>query len=175
MCEHSQTSSASQAHTYITNIHLYYKHTPTLQACTYITNIHLHHKQAPTSQKSSTSSTSQTYTYITNIHLHHKHTPTSRTYTYITNIHLHHKHTSTSQTYTYRVVPGSRNWQVETALEFWPVSCTIFRNLLPVAGIWGSFLRFIETGFRNWLAAFLGFSCDFSMMSMNFLWFFRIF
>jgi len=28
---------------------------------------------------------------------------------------------------------------------------TIFRNLL--AGIWGSFLRFIETGFRNWLAA----------------------
>jgi len=39
----------------------------------------------------------------------------------------------------YRVVPGSRNWQVETALEFWPVSCTIFRNLL--AGIWGSFLR----------------------------------
>jgi len=55
--------------------------------------------------------------------------------------------------YTYRVVPGSRNWQVETALEFWPVSCTIFRNLL--AGISGSFLRFIETGFRNWLAAFL--------------------
>ena len=26
-----------------------------------------------------------------------------------------------------------------------------FKNLL--AGIWGSFLRFIETGFRNWLAA----------------------
>jgi len=43
---------------------------------------------------------------------------------------------------------------------------TIFRNLL--AGIWGSFLRFIETGFRNWLAAFLGFSYDFSMMSMIF-------
>jgi len=65
---------------------------------------------------------------------------------------------------TYRVVPGSRNWQVETALEFWPVSCTIFRILL--AGIWGSFLRFIETGFRNWLAAFLGFFYDFSIMSM---------
>ena len=32
----------------------------------------------------------------------------------------------------------------------WPVSCTIFRNLL--AGIRGSFLRIIETGFRNWLA-----------------------
>jgi len=41
---------------------------------------------------------------------------------------------------------------------------TIFKNLL--AGIWGSFLRFIETGFRNWLAAFLGFSYDFSMISM---------
>ena len=27
----------------------------------------------------------------------------------------------------------------------------------------------IETGFRNWLAAFLGFSYDFSMMSMIFL------
>jgi len=67
----------------------------------------------------------------------------------------------------YRVVPGSRNWQVETALEFWPVSCTIFRNLL--AGICGSFLRFIETGFRNWLAAFLGFFYDFSMMSMIFV------
>jgi len=47
----------------------------------------------------------------------------------------------------YRVVPGSRNGQVETALEFWPVSCTILRNLL--AGIWGSLLRFIETGFRT--------------------------
>ena len=67
----------------------------------------------------------------------------------------------------YRVVPGSRNWQVETALEFWPVSCTIFRKLL--AGIWGSFLRFIETGFRNWLAAFLGFFYDFPMMSVIFL------
>jgi len=43
---------------------------------------------------------------------------------------------------------------------------TIFRNLL--AGIWGSFLRFIETGFRNWLAAFLGFFYDFSTMSMIF-------
>ena len=72
-----------------------------------------------------------------------------------------------SYMYIYRVVPGSRNWQVETALEFWPVSCTIFRNLL--AGIWGSFLRFIETGFRNWLAAFLGFFYGVSMMSMIFL------
>jgi len=53
----------------------------------------------------------------------------------------------------YRVVPGSRNWQVKSALEFWPGSCTIFRNLL--AGIWGSFLRFVETGFKNWLAAVL--------------------
>jgi len=43
----------------------------------------------------------------------------------------------------------------------------IFKNLL--AGIWDSFLRFIETGFRNWLAAFLGFFYDFSMMSMSFL------
>jgi len=76
---------------------------------------------------------------------------------------------TTTPIYEYRVVPGSRNWQVETALEFWPVSCTIFRNLL--ASIWGSFLRFIETGFRNWLAAFLGFCYDFSMMSMIFLWF----
>ena len=67
----------------------------------------------------------------------------------------------------YRVVLGSRNGQVETALEFWPVSCTILRNLL--AGIWGSFLRFIETGFRNWLAALLGFFYDFSMMSVIFL------
>jgi len=73
----------------------------------------------------------------------------------------------------YRVVPGSRNWHVETALGFWPVSCTIFGNLL--AGIWGSFLKFIETGFRNWLAAFLGFSYDFSMMSMIFQDFFIIF
>jgi len=56
-------------------------------------------------------------------------------------------------------------WKLQTGI--WPVSCTIFRNLL--AGIWGSFLRLIETGFRNWLAAFLGFSCDFSMMSMIFL------
>ena len=54
--------------------------------------------------------------------------------------------------------------------QFLPV---YFRNLL--AAIWGSFLRFIETGFKNWLAAFLGFFCDFSMMSMIFLWFFRIF
>jgi len=43
---------------------------------------------------------------------------------------------------------------------------TIFRNLL--AGIWGSFLRFIETGFRNWLAAFLGFFYDFSMIFSGF-------
>jgi len=153
----------------ITSTHLHYKHTPILQTYTYITSMHLHHQHTPASQTSTYITKIQYIKCITNIHLHHKHTPTSRTYTYITNIHLHHKHTSTSQTYTYRVVPGSRNWQVETALEFWPVSCTIFRNLLPVAGIWGSFLRFIETGFRNWLAAFLGFSCDFSMMSMNFL------
>jgi len=64
------------------------------------------------------------------------------------------------------VVPGSRNWQAETALEFWLVFCTIFRNLL--VGIWGSFLRFIETAFR-------GFFCDFSMMSMIFQDFFIIF
>jgi len=42
-----------------------------------------------------------------------------------------------------------------------------FRNLL--AGIWGSFLRFIETGFRNWLAAFLGFFYDFSLIFQDFL------
>jgi len=48
--------------------------------------------------------------------------------------------------------------------QFLPV---YFRNLL--AGIWGSFLRFIESGFRNWLAAFLGFFYDFSIMSMIFL------
>jgi len=163
---HHKHTLTSQTYTYITNIHLHHEHTLTSRTYTYITNIHLHQQHTPTSQ---------TYTDITNIHLHHKHTPTSQTYTYITNIHLHHKHTPTPQTYTYRVVPGSRNWQVETALEFWPVSCTIFRNLLPVAGIWGSFLRFIETGCRIWLEAFLWFFYDFSMMSMIFLWFFRIF
>jgi len=65
------------------------------------------------------------------------------------------------------VVPGSRNWQVETA--DWKLAGFLhyFRNLL--AGIWGSFLRFIETGFKNWLAAFLGFFYDFSIMSMIFL------
>ena len=31
------------------------------------------------------------------------------------------------------------------------IICVTFRNLL--AGIWGSFLRFIETEIRNWLAA----------------------
>ena len=68
---------------------------------------------------------------------------------------------------TYRVVPGDRNWHIETADWNLAGFFTIFRNLL--AGIWGSFLRFIETGFRNWLAAFLGFFYDFSMMSMIFL------
>ena len=73
----------------------------------------------------------------------------------------------------YRVVPGDRNWHIETADWNLAGFFTIFRNLL--AGIWGSFLRFIETGFRNWLAAFLGFFYDFSMMSKIFLWFFSIF
>jgi len=68
---------------------------------------------------------------------------------------------------TYRVVPGDRNWHIETAGWNLADFFTIFRNLL--AGIWGSFLRFIETGFRNWLAAFLGFFYDLSMMSMIFL------
>ena len=67
----------------------------------------------------------------------------------------------------YSRVPGDRNWPIETADWNLAGFFTIFRNLL--AGIWGSFLRFIETGFRNWLAAFLGFSYDFSMMSMIFL------
>jgi len=69
--------------------------------------------------------------------------------------------------HAYSRVPGSRNWQVQNA--HWNLAGFLhyFRNLL--AGIWGSFLRFIETGFRNWLAAFLGFSYDFSMMSMIFL------
>jgi len=65
------------------------------------------------------------------------------------------------------VVPGDRNWHIGTADWNLAGFFTIFRNLL--AGIWGSFLRFIETGFRNWLAAFLGFVCDFSMMFMIFL------
>jgi len=62
------------------------------------------------------------------------------------------------------VVPGDRKWHTETADWNLAGFFTILRNLL--AGIWGSFLRFIETGFRNWLAAFLGFFYDFSMMSM---------
>jgi len=49
------------------------------------------------------------------------------------------------------------SWEIETGKQklqtgfgqFLPV---YFRNLL--AGIWGSFLRFIITGFRNWLAAY---------------------
>jgi len=41
-----------------------------------------------------------------------------------------------------------------------------FENLL--AGIRGSFLRLIETGFRNWLAAFLGFFYDVYDFSMIF-------
>jgi len=53
--------------------------------------------------------------------------------------------------YVYRVVPGDRNWRIETADWNLAGFFTIFRNLL--AGIWGSFLRFIETEFRNWLAA----------------------
>ena len=67
----------------------------------------------------------------------------------------------------YRVVLGDRNWHIETADWNLAGFFTIFRKLL--AGIWGSFLRFIKTGFRNWLAAFLGFFYDFSMMSMIFL------
>jgi len=45
----------------------------------------------------------------------------------------------------YRVVPGDRNWHMKTAEWNLAGFFTIFRNLL--AGIWGSFLRFIETGF----------------------------
>ena len=67
----------------------------------------------------------------------------------------------------YSRVPGDRNWHIETADWNLAGFLTIFRNLL--AGIWGSFLRFIETGFRNWLAAFLGFSYDFSMIFQDFL------
>jgi len=67
----------------------------------------------------------------------------------------------------YKVVPGDRNWHIETADWNLAGFFTIFRNLL--AGIWSSFLRFIETGFRNWLIAFLGFSYDFFMISMIFL------
>jgi len=54
---------------------------------------------------------------------------------------------------TYSRVPGDRNWHIETDAADWNLAgfFTIFRNLR--AGIWGSFLRFIETGFRNWLAA----------------------
>jgi len=52
---------------------------------------------------------------------------------------------------TYSRVPGDTNWHIETADWNLASFFTIFRNLL--AGIWGSFLRFIETGFRNWLAA----------------------
>jgi len=74
------------------------------------------------------------------------------------------KHIST---YAYRVVPGYRNWHIETADWNLAAFFTIFRNLL--AGIWASFLRVIETGFRNWLAAFPGFLYDFSIVSMIFL------
>jgi len=70
-------------------------------------------------------------------------------------------------THLYSRVPRDRNWHIETADWNLAGDFTIFRNLL--AGIWGSFLRFIETGFRNWLAAFLGFFYDFAMMSMTFL------
>ena len=51
----------------------------------------------------------------------------------------------------YSRVPGDRNWHIETADWNLAGFFTIFRYLL--AGIWDSFLRFIETGFRNWLAA----------------------
>jgi len=73
----------------------------------------------------------------------------------------------------YRVVRGDTNWHIKTADWNLAGFFTIYRNLL--AGIWVRFLRFIETGFRNWLAAFLGFFYDFSMMSMIFLSFSRIF
>ena len=78
-----------------------------------------------------------------------------------------------AKNHPYRVVSGDRNWHIETADWNLAGFFTVYRNLL--AGIWGSFLRFIETGFRNWLAAFLGFFYDFSMMSMIFQDFFIIF
>ena len=62
----------------------------------------------------------------------------------------------------YRVVLAHKNWHIETADWNLAGFFTIFRNLL--AGIWGSFLRFIETVFRNWLAPFLGFFCDFPVI-----------
>jgi len=71
-------------------------------------------------------------------------------------VHIHPVHTCVLYThvyFVYRVVPGDRNWHIETADWNLAGFFTIFRSLL--AGIWGSFLRFIETGFRNWLAAFL--------------------
>jgi len=73
----------------------------------------------------------------------------------------------------YSRVPGDRNWHIETADWNLAGFFTIFRNLL--AGIWDSFLRFIETGFRNWLAAFLGFFYDVYDFSMFFQEFFIIF
>ena len=51
--------------------------------------------------------------------------------------------------FAYSRVPGDRNWHIETADWNLAALFTIFRNLL--AGILGSFLRFIETGFRNWV------------------------
>ena len=62
---------------------------------------------------------------------------------------------------------GSRNWKVETALEFWPVSCTFFQK--PAGRHLGQFLKIYRNWVRNWLAAFLGFFYDFSMISMIFL------
>jgi len=82
-------------------------------------------------------------------------------------VHIYIRQNKRWENYEYRVVPGDRNWHTETADWNLAGFFTIFRNLL--AGIWGSFLRFIETGFRNWLAAFLGFFYDFSIMSMIFL------
>ena len=80
---------------------------------------------------------------------------------------------SKTQCAAYSRVPGDGNWHIETADWNLAGFFTIFRNLL--AGIWCSFLRFIETGFRKWLAACLGFLYDFSMMSVNFQDFFIIF
>jgi len=71
------------------------------------------------------------------------------------------------------VVPGGRNWHIETADWNLAGFFTNSRNLL--AGIWGSFLRSIETGFRNWLAAFLGFFYDVYEFSMIFQDFFITF
>ena len=74
---------------------------------------------------------------------------------------MHHEHWRHTIQKRYSSILASRNWHVETADWIWPSFLHFFINLR--ADIGGSFLRFIETGFRNWLAAFLGFS-------MGFLW-----